>query len=78
VETFSDPKLKFLKGKIGLKRLKIKSGFRYLIDIITLDANLVKSSYYRIKDSEGDWPLFITQHRCERKKTSIWRRIFTN
>ena len=68
VETFADPKIKFLKGKIGLKLLKKKLGFRYLMDVIPLDANLIKGSHGRICESEDDWPLFISQHQNMNKK----------
>ncbi|MDT0684966.1 alkaline phosphatase family protein [Autumnicola psychrophila] len=61
VETFADPKIKFLKGKIGLKLLKKKLGFRYLMDVIPLDANLVKGSHGRTGEVKEDWPVFITQ-----------------
>lgn len=61
VETFADPNIKFLKGKIGLKLLKKKLGFRYLMDVIPLDASLVKGSHGRVNKSRQDWPLLITQ-----------------
>jgi hypothetical protein len=61
VETFADPNIRFLKGKIGLKLLKKKLGFRYLMDVIPLDATLVKGSHGRINNEKENWPLFITQ-----------------
>lgn len=85
VETFADPKIKFLKGKIGLKLLKKKLGFRYLMDVIPLDATLVKGSHGRIHDSEEDWPLFITQNIDLTDTTTIvpidvyeliWKHVF--
>jgi hypothetical protein len=62
VEVFSDPDIRFLKGKIGLKLLKKKLGFRYLMDIIPLNAALIKGSHGRISNEKKNWPLFITQH----------------
>ncbi len=61
VETFADPEIKFLMGKVGLKLLKKKLGFRYMMDIIPLDATLVKGSHGRISESIEDRPLLITQ-----------------
>jgi predicted AlkP superfamily pyrophosphatase or phosphodiesterase len=62
VEVFADPDIRFLKGKIGLKLLKKKLGFRYLMDIIPLNAALVKGSHGRISNEKKNWPLFITQN----------------
>jgi hypothetical protein len=85
VETFADPKIRFLKGKIGLKLLKKKLGFRYLMDVIPLDATLVKGSHGRINNSKEDWPLFITQNTDLTDKTIvdpidvyelIWKHVF--
>lgn len=61
VEMFANPDIKFLKAKVGLKVLKKKLGFRYLMDIIPLDATLVKGSHGRIAESTEDRPLLITQ-----------------
>lgn len=60
VEGFADPKIKFLKGKVGLKVLKKKLGFRYLMDIIPLDASLVKGSHGRIPEDPLDHPVLVT------------------
>jgi predicted AlkP superfamily pyrophosphatase or phosphodiesterase len=85
VEIFADPNIKFLKGKIGLKLLKKKLGFRYLMDVIPLDATLVKGSHGRVNNSKEDWPLFITQNNDLTDKTIvdpidvyelIWKHVF--
>jgi predicted AlkP superfamily pyrophosphatase or phosphodiesterase len=60
VETLADPNIKFLKGKIGLKLIKKKLGFRYLMDVISLDATLVKGSHGRIPEDKQDWPILVT------------------
>ncbi len=60
VEMFLDPKIKFPLATIGAKLLKKKLGFRTLLDVIPLDANLVKGSHGRIPESKGDWPIFIS------------------
>ncbi len=63
VETIADPEIKFLKAKIGLTLLKKKLGFRYLMDVIPLDASLVKGSHGRISKEKENWPLLITQNK---------------
>ena len=44
-ELFLDPKLTFAKGKIALRLLQKKLGFRMKLDVIPLDANLVRGSH---------------------------------
>ncbi|RUT04856.1 alkaline phosphatase family protein [Dulcicalothrix desertica PCC 7102] len=61
VELFIDPQIKFPKLKVGLKLLQKKLGFRYLMDVIPLDATLVKGSHGSIDVSPEDKPVFITQ-----------------
>lgn len=62
VELFTDPALSplALKAKIGWKLLQKKLGFRMLMDVIPLDASLVKGSHGRRPADKRDWPLFIT------------------
>lgn len=62
VEMFADPDIKFLKAKIGWKLIQKKLGFRYMMDVIPLDAGLVKGSHGRISESELDWPLLATKN----------------
>ena len=45
VELFLDPSIKLAPLKIGWKLLKKKLGFRTLMDVIPLDASLVKGSH---------------------------------
>ncbi len=60
VELFLDPQIPFSKAKVGLTLLKKQLGFRYLMDVIPLDASLVRGSHGSITTlAEG--PLFITQ-----------------
>jgi hypothetical protein len=59
VELFLDPEIKNPKLKIGLKIAKKKLGFRYLMDVIPLDATLVKGSHGRIPEDTQDWPVLI-------------------
>ncbi|NEQ64010.1 MAG: alkaline phosphatase family protein [Symploca sp. SIO2D2] len=61
VELFLDPQLKFPPLKIGLTLLKKQLGFRYLMDVIPLDATLVRGSHGCLTTSVADSPLLITQ-----------------
>ena len=60
VELFLDPAIRFPKLAIGARLLKRALGFRALMDVIPLDAMLVKGSHGRPADDEADGPLFIT------------------
>jgi len=60
VEMFLDPKIKFPMVTVGSKVLKKKLGFRYLMDVIPLDATLVKGAHGRISESDLDKPLFVS------------------
>ncbi len=61
VELFVDPQLKFPKLKAGSKLLKKKLGFRYLMDLIPLDASLVKGSHGCIPPTPDMGPLLISK-----------------
>jgi predicted AlkP superfamily pyrophosphatase or phosphodiesterase len=63
VELFVDPQLSLPKVKIAATLLKKKLGFRYLMDVIPLDASLVKGSHGHITDSVERSPLLITQQQ---------------
>ncbi len=59
VELFLDPAIKFPKLKIGGKLLRKTLGFRMLMDVIPLDAMLVRGSHGRVPNDPQDWPLLI-------------------
>ena len=59
VELFLDPKIANPKLKIAKFLLKKKLGFRGLLDVIPLDASLVKGSHGRDKVEAGERPLVI-------------------
>ncbi len=61
VELFLDPQIKLPKLKIGLKLLKKQLGFRYLMDVIPLDASLVRGSHGCVNADAADGPLLITR-----------------
>ena len=46
--------------KIGWTLAKKLLGFRYMMDVIPLDASLVKGSHGRITDDAASGPLFMT------------------
>lgn len=71
VELFVNPQLKLPKAKVALSLLKKKLGFRYLIDVIPLDANLVKGSHGHLTASVEQSPLFITQQQGLLTKETI-------
>ncbi len=60
VELFVDPAIPLPKLKIASKLLRKAIGMRYLMDVISLDATLVKGSHGRPTDKPEDGPLFIT------------------
>lgn len=60
VELFLDPQLKFPKVKVAWRLLKKQFGWRYLMDVIPLDATLVKGSHGSLT-SPTESPLLITR-----------------
>jgi predicted AlkP superfamily pyrophosphatase or phosphodiesterase len=62
VELFLDPALRAPKLKIGWRLLKKALGFRYLMDVIPLDATLVKGSHGRVTN-EAQGPVFLSSER---------------
>lgn len=61
VELFLDPDLSLPTLRVARRLLQKKLGFRYLMDVIPLDASLVKGSHGRLPDDPMDGPVFITQ-----------------
>jgi predicted AlkP superfamily pyrophosphatase or phosphodiesterase len=59
VELFVDPKIPAAKLKIAGKLLKKKLGFRMLMDVIPLDASLVKGSHGTCPADSAEWPVLI-------------------
>ena len=60
VELVLNPEIRFPLMTLGSKVLKKKLGFRYLMDVIPLDATLVKGAHGRIPESDLDKPLFVS------------------
>jgi len=61
VEMYTNPDIKFLMPKVGFKVLKKKLGFRMLMDIIPLDATLVKGSHGRQPENPADGPVLLSK-----------------
>ena len=59
-ELFLDPKLMAPKLKIAKSLAKKLLGFRYLMEVIPLDATLVKGSHGRITDKGDEGPILMT------------------
>ena len=62
-ELFLDPTLRFPKLKIAATLAKKAAGFRYLLEVIPLDATLVHGSHGRITDSPAAGPVFISSEK---------------
>ncbi len=85
-ELFLDPKITSPTLKIATTLLKKKLGFRALMDVIPLDASLVKGSHGRVVTSKRVQPIMITQRDlqdlpeeipCHAVKDVILQHLFT-
>ena len=59
VELFVDPALRFPKLRILRRLLQKKLGFRMLMDVIPLDAQLVKGSHGNCPQNKREYPVMI-------------------
>ncbi|MFP6763597.1 MAG: alkaline phosphatase family protein, partial [Planctomycetaceae bacterium] len=67
VELFIDPELKLPGLKVARRLMQKLAGFRYSMDVIGLDARIVRGSHGRVPDSGheiADGPVFV----CSSKK----------
>ncbi|NSL88754.1 alkaline phosphatase family protein [Chitinophaga solisilvae] len=62
VEMFMDPADPLVKLKAGAKLLKKKLGFRYLMNVIPLDATLIKGSHGRLEENPLHHPVVISNN----------------
>lgn len=60
VELFLDPALSFPKMRVALRLAQKLLGMRYVMDVIGLDARIVKGSHGRPTDDADEGPLFIS------------------
>ncbi len=61
-ELFLDPSMTLPKLQVAWKLLRRKLGFRTLLDVIPLDATLVKGSHGARPASDNEFPVLITSH----------------
>ena len=71
VELFLDPKIPLVKTKIAWRLLQKKLGFRMLMDVIPLDASLVKGSHGRRPTNPQEWPVIIRSKTNSTPKEQI-------
>lgn len=82
VEMFIDNKNPFIKYKAAYKLLRKKMGFRYRMDVISLDASLVKGSHGSTNISEEYFPVLITEDvsntiiEAPEVYNIIWKNLF--
>ena len=83
VEMFMDPKNPFIKLRAGYKLARKLLGFRYLMDVIPLDATLIKGSHGGISAPREFYPICITDTpltQAELQATDvydvIWKHLF--
>ena len=63
VELFLDPEIRIPPLTVGWKLAKRKAGFRSLLDVIPLDASLVKGSHGRLTTWDEEGPVLITKEK---------------
>lgn len=70
-ELFVDPRIALPPLKIGKILLKKKLGFRYLMDVIPLDAGLIRGSHGRITDRPEEGPLLMVSDKALLRDATI-------
>lgn len=63
VEMFMDPANPMIKLKAGYKLIRKKLGFRYLMNVIPLDATLIKGSHGRVGTQVPYHPVFVSSRK---------------
>jgi hypothetical protein len=71
VELFLDPAMSLPKLRIGATLLKRKLGFRTLLDVIPLDASLVRGSHGRVTTDPLESPIVMTNRPMLLDRDSI-------
>jgi len=59
-EMFLDPALAFPKLRIARRLAQKFMGLRYIMDVIPVDASLVRGSHGRLPDDPQDGPVFLS------------------
>jgi hypothetical protein len=65
-----DPVEMFMTSKLraGYKLLRKKAALRYVMDVIPLDATLIKGSHGRVNTASSFQPVLITEHQPIKKE----------
>lgn len=71
VEMMTDPKDKLVMAKVVAKLIKKKLGFRTVMNIIPIDATLIKGSHGRIPEDTEDYPILISNGGIGHNETEI-------
>lgn len=71
VEMMTDPKDKLVMAKVIGKLIKKKLGFRTVMDIIPIDASLIKGSHGRIPEDTEDYPILISNATIGQNEDTI-------
>jgi predicted AlkP superfamily pyrophosphatase or phosphodiesterase len=71
VELFVDPKICCVKLRIARRLLQKKLGMRMLMDVIPLDATLVRGSHGRPPNDPSDFPILVAEDRSMLGKQSL-------
>jgi predicted AlkP superfamily pyrophosphatase or phosphodiesterase len=77
-EMFMDQTNPFIKLKAGYKLARKKLGFRYLMNIISLDATLVKGSHGRVGTAPEHHPVFVSSQNVGKRllATDVYESIW--
>jgi predicted AlkP superfamily pyrophosphatase or phosphodiesterase len=82
VEMFMDPKNPFIKLRAGYKLARKLLGFRYLMDVIPLDATLVKGSHGSPNVPKEYYPICVTDSALDKTEIEavdvydvIWKHL---
>ena len=80
VEMFMDPKNPLIKLRAGYKLARKLTGFRYLMDVIPLDATLVKGSHGNPFCDKQFYPVFISNQatKSELEPTDVYKLILNS
>ncbi|MEX0273301.1 MAG: alkaline phosphatase family protein [Flavobacteriaceae bacterium] len=76
VEMVLNPKDPFVVPKVVWKLLKKKLGFRTVMDVIPLDAILIKGSHGRVPEDRADWPVLLTNGEGHMKEEIVATDVF--
>jgi predicted AlkP superfamily pyrophosphatase or phosphodiesterase len=71
VELFLDPSPRFIKAKIAWRLLQKRLGMRMLMDVVPLDAALVRGSHGRCPVDVREWPVLLTSRKELLHKSAI-------